>query len=344
MTITSRTDAPVFVVGSPRSGTTLLYHMLLSAGGFARYRAETHVFNTLAPRFGGLRSRSDIDAALRVWLASDCHVLTGLAADEVRERVHGGARNAGDFLRIIMEMLVERQGARRWAETTPAHVLHMREIADQIPGALFIHVIRDGRDVATSLEKQQWIRPLAVDRGRPVLAAAAYWDWMVRRARAEGRRVDGAYCEVRYESLVATPQQALDEIAAFIGQPLDWEAIQRVGIGSVGKPNTSFPGAQGGFNARWRSQLSVEDARDVDALLAPTLRAFGYPSEASHRTFGLAWRRWAYHARFSLRDRLKRGTRMGRRVTDLSHFQPGTMRVTAEKLEGLHRGASTSSV
>ena len=40
-----RSLAPVFVVGSPRSGTTLLYHMLLSAGRFAIYRAETHVFN-----------------------------------------------------------------------------------------------------------------------------------------------------------------------------------------------------------------------------------------------------------------------------------------------------------
>ncbi len=72
----SRSTAPVFVVGSPRSGTTLLYHMLLSAGGFARYRAETHVFNTLAPRFGHLRRERDVAEALRTWLASDCHTLT----------------------------------------------------------------------------------------------------------------------------------------------------------------------------------------------------------------------------------------------------------------------------
>ena len=50
--LTVRSRAPVFVVGSPRSGTTLLYHMLLSAGRFAIYRAETHVFNVLVPRFG----------------------------------------------------------------------------------------------------------------------------------------------------------------------------------------------------------------------------------------------------------------------------------------------------
>ncbi len=80
--------------------------------------------------------------------------------------------------------MTAQQGALRWAETTPAHVLHMQEIVAQIPGALFIHVIRDGRDVAASLEKQGWIRPLPPDRDRPVLAAAAYWDWIVRRGRA----------------------------------------------------------------------------------------------------------------------------------------------------------------
>ena len=49
----ARSKAPVFVLGCPRSGTTLLYHMLLSAGNFAVYRAESQVFNLLEPRFGG---------------------------------------------------------------------------------------------------------------------------------------------------------------------------------------------------------------------------------------------------------------------------------------------------
>lgn len=315
--------------------------MLLSAGGFARYRAETHIYNSLAPRFGGLRRPADIDAAVRVWLASDCHTLTGLPPDAVASALRASVHGPGDFLRVVMELMVARQGARRWAETTPAHVLHMREIVSEIPGALFIHVIRDGRDVATSLEKQQWIRPLRLDRGRPVLAAAAFWDWIVRHGRAEGAKLGAAYLEVRYEALVASPQRVLDTVADFIGQPLDWSEIQRVGIGSVGKPNTSFPEATGGFSARWRSQLSPDDARDVDAMLAPTLRALGYPTDVTHRPFSVVWRRAAYAARFSLRDWLKRATPMGRRATDLSHFRAGTMKVSAEKLEGVSGGSGT---
>lgn len=307
--------------------------MLLSAGGFARYRAETHVFNTLAPRFGGMTRPSDMAAALDVWLQSDCHTLTGLAADDVREAVRREGLGAGALLRAVMGRMSERQNVPRWAETTPAHVLHMREIAEQVPGALFIHVIRDGRDVAASLEKQGWIRPFAADRHRPVIAAAAFWDWIVRHGRAEGRRVAAAYLEVRYEALVDSPASVLAQVSQFIEQRLDADEITRAGIGSVGRPNTSFPEAKGGFRSRWKSQLAAGDGRDIDAMLAPLLRVLGYPTDAEP-SVSMALRRFAYAARFSVRDAVKRNTPAGRRATSLAHFAPGSMTVSEEKLEG----------
>ena len=313
--------------------------MLLSAGGFARYRTETHIFNTLAPRFGGLRTGADREAALHVWLASDCHTLSGLSESEVRATIRAEARNAGDFLRLVMELMVARQGAARWAETTPAHILHMCEIRDQIPEALFLHVIRDGRDVAASLEKKRWIRPMAIDRDRPILAAAAYWDWIVRRGRAEGGRVGDAYCEVRYDALVDAPEATLRALEPFVGQRLDWTEISRVRIGSVGKPNTSFPGAKGDFGSRWRTQLSAEDGRDIDAMLAPTLRALGFESVAARASPGIVARRLAYATRFAARDWLKRYAPMGRRSTSIAHFAAGSMLIDDEKLAGVQGAA-----
>ncbi|MCC6772208.1 MAG: sulfotransferase [Gemmatimonadaceae bacterium] len=339
-----RSQAPVFVVGCPRSGTTLLYHMLLSAGRFAQYRAETHIYCSLAPRFGGLRTEKDVEQALEVWLASDCHRLTGLGADVVRGVVRQQTRNAGDFLRLIMDQMVQQQGAQRWAETTPAHVLHLREIHAHIPDALFLHVIRDGRDVATSLERQSWIRPFSADRSRPVLAAAAYWDWLVRRGRAEGAAVGAAYREVRYEQLISDPEATLRSIESFIDHRLDWHEIQRAGIGSVGRPNSSFPEAQGGFQSRWRTQLSSVDADAVSQMLAPTLRALGYPDIAGAAAPSIALRRIAYGARFGVRDRLKRFTPVGRRVTDLSHYTPGTMVINEEKMTGVFGPAASPGV
>ncbi len=73
-------------------------------------------------------------------------------------------RNGGDFLRIIMEQMARKQGVERWADTTPEHLLHLHRIKETIPNALIIHIIRDGRDVALSTEKQGYIRRLPWDR------------------------------------------------------------------------------------------------------------------------------------------------------------------------------------
>ena len=73
-----RCQAPVFVVGCPRSGTTLLYHMLLSAGNFAVYRAESQVFNILEPGFGDLKNSRHRRAMLTAWYNSPLFTKTAL--------------------------------------------------------------------------------------------------------------------------------------------------------------------------------------------------------------------------------------------------------------------------
>src|SRR6266567_4938041 len=85
--VKNRRTAPVFVLGSPRSGTTLLYDMLLSAGGFAVYLAESNVFNLLAPRFGDLSSPANRERLLDAWLGSKLYRASGLEAERVRQRV-----------------------------------------------------------------------------------------------------------------------------------------------------------------------------------------------------------------------------------------------------------------
>ena len=73
-------------------------------------------------------------------------------------------RNAGDFLRIVMEAIARKQGVDRWAESTPLHLLYLPLIKKLIPEALVVHIIRDGRDVTASLYRIGWIRPLPWDR------------------------------------------------------------------------------------------------------------------------------------------------------------------------------------
>src|SRR5574337_741745 len=104
----ARNRAPVFVLGCPRSGTTVLYHMLLSAGGFAVYRSESNVFNLLAPRFGGLRTRRNREELMDHWLRSKLYRVSGLDARQIRQKVVDECGSGGDFLRVVMQAIVDQ--------------------------------------------------------------------------------------------------------------------------------------------------------------------------------------------------------------------------------------------
>jgi len=316
----ARSKAPVFVLGCPRSGTTLLYHMLLSAGNFAVYRAESQVFNLLEPRFGDLRVPQHRRRLLAVWKNSSLFTKTDLDANEIEREVMEKCENAGDFLRIVMEAMARKQGVARWAESTPDHLLALPRIKETIPNALVIHILRDGRDVALSLEKQHWIRPFPWDHGKELQTSAIYWEWIVNRGREYGKRLGSDYKEVRYEDLVANPQSTLTELGEFIGQDLDYEQIERVGIGSVSRPNTSFAGQRqsGGFQpvARWKKTLSDEQLGRIEGLIGHTLAGLGYPLQSAQQpaesSATLKTMRVLYRMHFDSKLALKTKTPLGR--------------------------------
>src|ERR1700758_2937539 len=107
---TVRSKAPVFVLGCGRSGTTLLYHMILSAGNFAVYRTESNAINLLEPRFGDLSVRSNKEKLMEAWLDSKLGECSGLEPESIKAKVISECRNGGDFLRIVMSEMARQQG------------------------------------------------------------------------------------------------------------------------------------------------------------------------------------------------------------------------------------------
>lgn len=275
----NRSLAPVFVLGCGRSGTTLLYHMLLSAGNFAVYRTESNVINLLEPRFGDLSIARNKRRLLDAWYNSRLFTLSGLDKNEIAEKVMTSCRNGGDFLRIIMSEMARKQGVQRWADTTPEHLLHLHRIKETIPDALVIHIIRDGRDVALSTDKLGYIRRFPWDRTPSTMVAALYWEWMVNKGRRDGKGLGEDYTEVHFEELVSQPRETLAKLSRFIAQDLDYDRIRQAGIGSVSAPNSSFAGAANGeFNptGRWRTAYSPQDLAMLEGLIGRTLDENGY--------------------------------------------------------------------
>jgi hypothetical protein len=310
-----RSTAPVFVVGCPRSGTTYLYHMLLSAGNFAIYRAESEVFHALEPRFGNLSSPENKKSLLAAWFQSRLFIATGLEAEPLREKIMRECQNGGDFLRIVMEAMARKQGVDRWADCTPDHVLYLSRIKRTIPNALVIHIIRDGRDVALSMEKQAYPKQLSWDRKPRRMAGGLYWEWMTQRGREDGAEFGADYFEVRYEDLVSQPREVLARLGGFIGQELDYDEILKVGIGSVSQPNTSFK-EEIGFNpmARWKKLYSVEEIAVFEGLVGDTLEKLGYERSVERNAVGrgLSLFRVQYSAFFRGKHFIRTKTPLGR--------------------------------
>ncbi len=255
--------------------------MLLSAGGFAVYLAESNVFNLLGPRFGDLTVRANRERLLEAWLGSKLYRASGLDARRIREHVLQDCRNAGDFLRVVMGEICALQGVPRWAENSPEAMLYLPAIKQLIPEALIIHIIRDGRDVASSLGRLRYVRPFPWEDLYSVTGCGLYWEWILRRGRRFGERAGNDYMEVRFEKLLAQPQETLDEIGRFIAQPLDYETIRRIGYGSVTKPNTSFSTHDPNivFNpvGRWKKSFSPKGLALFERMVGKTLQELGYP-------------------------------------------------------------------
>ena len=114
-------------------------------------------------------------------------------------------------LRAIYGAYAERHGKPRWGDKTPAHVDYMDWLAGVFPEARFVHLIRDGRDVALSLREL----PFAPGDGSPE-AIAELWRDQIAAARRQAATLPH-YREVRFEQLVADPGSALAGLCEWLG-------------------------------------------------------------------------------------------------------------------------------
>jgi len=311
-------------MGCHRSGTNLLYDMLLSAGGFPIYRGLLPVFETLIPRFGSLDRRSNRERLLKTWLRSKGFRCTGLDADPLSSRILNECRTGGDFIRLVMDSVAQNQRVPRWAAYDPDNVLHVERLKASIPNALFLHIIRDGRDIALSLKKMGGFTPLAWDRGETpsLVATALYWEWMVRNGRKGGSKFPADYLEIHYEDLIVTPRETLQKLGAFLEHDLDHDRILKSGLGRLSESNSSFrketEEEQLNPLGRWKQRLSRANVAAIEAAVGDCLEQTGYSLSLpeTERKLGTRERfqRVLYRRYLSAKMWLKQRTPAGRLV------------------------------
>lgn len=330
VTHSDRASSPVFVTGCHRSGTNLLYDTLLSSGGFAIYRAHLAVFESLIPHFGSLTKRRNRERLVDTWLRTKSFRRTGLNADVLSSRILNDCNGGPDFIRIVMESIAQSQQVPRWALYDPDNIFHIEKLKASIPNALFLHIVRDGRDIALSLRKMGGFRPYPWRRAGTgsLLATALYWEWVVRNGREHGQKFPADYMEIRYEDLVTAPDESLRRIGKFLQHDLDYGRIQRIGLGRLSESNSSFreESAEGKINpvGRWKRRLSHAEVSAIEATVGGCLEESGYalslPQEERRPRIHDKARRMMYRGFLNTKSWLKLNTGVGR-LADLSALE-----------------------
>ena len=289
-------DAPFFVVGNDRSGTTVL-RLVLDRSAEAAVPPESMFLLDFAPvrRRGGLDERGRAARFLaevwahprvRLWNLPDAPppVPAGLAhADAYRFAVESPFR-----------AYAEREGKRRFGDKTPAYLHAVDELLAVWPEARFVVLVRDARDVVLSIRRL----PFGPNNA---YAAARWWARGIRAGLEAERRHPGRILTLRYEDLVADPAAEVERACAHVGLGYNsgMLAIERTELGKIVEGQAAwFPKLAAGIRSeagRWRTELPDADRRVVEAVAGAELEALGYERGAPGKTVGRA-RALAYTA------------------------------------------------
>jgi hypothetical protein len=151
------------------------------------------------------------------FLETDLHGLK-FDVDNLAEVLHAeGRQTMPDLIRGLLELNARWEGKTRWGDKTPYYVLNIPKILEWFPDAQIVHLIRDGRDVALSMFGRR--HDFYVYN---TYHAAKYWQQYVERGREYGRALrDDQYFELRYEDMLADPEQEMKRLCAFLNEDYD---------------------------------------------------------------------------------------------------------------------------
>lgn len=279
-----------FLIGSGRSGSTLVRAMLDSHPEVA-VPPETYFVTELLPNAaewdapGGFAADKFLDEVL----VHQFFVRWGLPAESVRE-AFAAQPPAGyaDAIRLLYGLYADAHGKRRYADKTPVYIYDVLDLAALFPEARFVHLIRDGRDVAASFLDQEDMRP------NGIAEAALLWRERVSAGRSAGATLGaGRYAEVRYEDLVRDPEAVLRRVAEFIGidyHPAMLTYPERArdlvaADGGAQRHRGVFTEPQAGFRD-WRTELSAAEVEVFEVVAGDLLEELGYPRGADTRWAG----------------------------------------------------------
>jgi Sulfotransferase family len=267
-------EAPIVIVGSGRSGTTLLSAML----------------NAHSQVFGG--PETDL-------LTDHESFYPDLVADRLgldKARVHELARtsdNRWQFVEQALRTVRLEKSVTRVAIKSPTYTFRISDILTVFPNAQILCICRDGRDVAVSMRRYskniqlRYDATFSDDRGLSIDYCANTWRTFVNAFRHYER--DDRCMLVRYEDLVSRPCEIVKAVCEFLRLPFEISMLQHHQAGVQGRQDLQLPHLLGVTQplhqdsvGEWRNALSSDEIGVFEQLAGAELQHMGYPLLTSH--------------------------------------------------------------
>ena len=259
--------APIFIIGCPRSGTTLI-RVILDSHPNICCGPETHLIRNLKPIKDNIHEN---------WNRLEPYGLTENIAN----------KKLSEIFSIFHENYMKLKNKKRWAEKTPDNIFYIDVINEFFPNCQFINVIRDGRDVVCSY-KDRWGRVI-------IYTAIKNWNEAAELTyRFRKQFDDKRYMEIRYEKLIKNPEEETKRMMNFLGE--EWfpdllehhkkehdfwfnvETGKNIDFKKEKKPIRHSPSRPifSSSIGKWKKNLNILEKLIVNISLNKNLKKLGY--------------------------------------------------------------------
>jgi hypothetical protein len=267
---------PIFIVGSPRSGTSLMRTILNRHPDLAICN-ETHflqlVYQARRRRaFGDLKDANARRRLVEEYVATQRMRRLGMDSTVLTERLlHEGISYRALFA-CLLDCYAQSKGKRRCGEKTPQHARISETLCEWFPGAIILHMLRDPRAAVASLQQEPWASRSAVTNAR---------NWLACNLGARRSSHRSEYLEVRYETLVTQPEAEVARICSFLGEEYFSSMLIPNDVPPPGFPvERIYTPITAERIGTWREELTAEQVAQVEWVVGDHLQTFGYPREA----------------------------------------------------------------
>ena len=279
-----RRTAPIFVVGHPRSGTTLL-RLILNAHSRIVIPPEAHIASFLRrceSKYGPLVNEASRRQIAERLVSKRRMKEWELDSEEMYMRImEADPPTPAGVFEALMSLWTDKARKPRWGEKTPGTYRFLPEVNQWFPDSQVIHIVRDGRDVAVSCLNP----PFAdfYDKGN-VYEVAVRWRHALACCRRAKRTLGPErFLQIRYEDLVADPEKVTRSICDFLGERfepamLDYHESAKT---HVARGDSSFhertkKSVNRGRVERWRNDAAPDFIAGFEGIASRDLEALGY--------------------------------------------------------------------